>query len=203
MKKIIWLSLFVLLATDASAQRSGFGHGGFGRGGFGPGPGRGGFARGGFRQGPFRGQFVNRGFEFNRRFSAPPYGFGWFGYPGDFVPYDYGYPPQPIQPNVIVVQQPPTPQASTQAPPEVRAVIHEYAPAAPTVTKPSAGALFGIVMKDGSTRSATALVVNDDVLKYIDPDDRNLQVPLDQVDREATRKLNRERNLSFWLPATP
>jgi hypothetical protein len=41
------------------------------------------------------------------------------------------------------------------------------------------------------------------VLKYTDPEGRNLQVPLGKVDREATRNLNRERNPSFWLPATP
>jgi hypothetical protein len=48
--------------------------------------------------------------------------------------------------------------------------------------------------------SVMAVVVNDNVLNYVDPEGRNFQVPVGQVDREATRKLNNERNLSFWLP---
>jgi len=149
---------------------------------------------------------VNRGSGFNRGLSAFPYGygFGWLDDIGDFLPYDdgidSGYPPQP---NVIVVQQPPPPQMRIQQPPrEVQATVQDYMPPAPRTTAPSDGEppIFGIVMKDGSTRSAIAVVINDGVLKYTDSDERNHQVSLDEVDRDATRKLNRERNLSIWIP---
>ncbi|MGA2145144.1 MAG: hypothetical protein ABSH49_09300 [Bryobacteraceae bacterium] len=63
--------------------------------------------------------------------------------------------------------------------------------------------MFGIVLKDGSVRSAVAVVVDDDGLKYTDPDGRNVQLSLYAVDREKTRNLNRERNLSLWLPVVP
>ncbi len=202
MTRIICLSLFALLVNDATAQHGGRA-GGFGRGGTGPGSGRSGFAPGGPRQGQLRSSAVARGVGFNRGTSVFPYGFGGFGYPDGSLPYDagneYGYPPEPA---IITVQQPPH---------EVHGVIHDYTPAAPsTATSSFKGEppTFGIVLKDGSTRSALAVVVEDDalmghVLKYTDPEGRNLQVPLGKVDREATRNLNRERNLSFWLPATP
>ena len=57
-------------------------------------------------------------------------------------------------------------------------------------------------MKDGSTRSATS-VVADDVLHYVDPEERHMRISMNDVDREATLKLNRERKLTLWLPATP
>src|SRR5207302_5098547 len=107
---------------------------------------------------------------------------------------DNGYSPQP---NVVIVQPPLAPQANVLEPPrEVHLIIHEYPPPAPT-TEPQT---FGIVLKDGSTRSATAVLVNDNMLKYVDPEGQNLQVSLDEVDRDATRKLNRQKNLNFWLP---
>lgn len=59
-------------------------------------------------------------------------------------------------------------------------------------------------MKDGSTRSAKAVVVvaSEGVLQYVDPDERHVRISLEEVDHEATRKLNRERNLTLWLPAS-
>ena len=135
---------------------------------------------------------VNRGF-----------GFGWGGYSGDFLPYaigpDNGYSPQP---NVVVVQPPLAPQGNIQEPPrEVHLIIHEYPqPGLTTARANGEPQTFGIVLKDGSTRPATAVLVNDNMLKYVDPEGQNLQVSLDAVDRDATRKLNRQKNLNFWLP---
>src|ERR1035441_9681970 len=104
MRRIIVMSLFALLVSDASAQH---------RGGIGLGFGRSGFSRGGLRQG-----------QFNRGISVFPYGFGYGDY--GFLPYDagtpYGYSPQPI----IIVQQPPPPAIVQQPPHEPRPVIIDY-----------------------------------------------------------------------------
>jgi hypothetical protein len=189
MQRIILLSLFALLASDASAQH---------RGGVGLGFGRSGFSRGGPRQALF-----------NRGPSVFPYGFGYgYGF-GDngFLPYDvgtaYGYSPQPI----IIVMQPPPPAFVQQPPREARPVIINYAPSAPAPSAPAEGEPqpFGLVLKDGSTRSAIAVVAgtSDGVLHYVDQEDRNMRISMSEVDHEATQKLNRGRKLILWPSATP
>ena len=191
MRRIILLSLFVLFVSDASAQR--------GRGG-GAGSGRGGFSRGGFQQGPFRGGF-GRGYGYNRG-GFFPYGFDYGDYGSyGFSPYNagapYGYSPPPY----LVVQQPPSPAR------EANPVVTDYPQPTPEPSaSPQAQAqTFGIVLKDGSIRSAIAVVVMapDGVLHYVDTEERNVRISISEVDREATRKLNRERNLTLWLPAAP
>jgi hypothetical protein len=202
MRRIILLSLFAVLASDASAQRRG-------------GAGQGGFSRGGPRRVPFRGNSA-RGFGFNRGLSGYPYGFGYggFGYGGfdygndGFYPDDagtpYGYPPPP---SPLIVRQVPPAAIAQQPPREVHPVIIDYAPLAPVASAPAEGEpqTFGIVLKDGSTRAAKAVVVvaSDEVLQYVDPEERHMRISMNEVDREATRKLNRERNLNLWLPAAP
>ncbi len=94
-----------------------------------------------------------------------------------------------------------------QAPHEVvRPEIHNYkeSPLAATAAPPTANteeATFVIALNDGSRPSASAVWVQNSTLHYIDTEDRQHQVPLKSVDRESTRKLNRERKLDFWLPA--
>jgi hypothetical protein len=200
MTKIIWLSLFALLANGANAQHRG-GPGGVGGVGVGRGFGQGGFAPRELQHGRFLGGYLNRG---NRSAFPYGYGYGWFG--GGLFPYDtgadYGYPPQPAP----MLDAPPPPQFMFQPLPRpVQGVIHDYTSSAPSpVTSPTGEPpMFGIVLKDGSVRSAVAVVVDDDGLKYTDPDGRNVQLSLYAVDREKTRNLNRERNLSLWLPVVP
>ena len=41
----------------------------------------------------------------------------------------------------------------------------------------------------------------DDGLHYVDPDARHLCITMSKVDRAATLKLNRARNLNLYLPA--
>ncbi len=185
MPRTILLSLFALLVGDASAQY---------RGGAGFGFGRSGFVRSGLRQGQFhRGPFVI------------PYGaaYGDYGLPYD-VGAPYGYSPQPI---VIVVQQPAPPPIVQEPPREAHSVIINYAQSAPGPAAPAEGEppTLGIVLKNGSTRSAIAVVVgtSDGMLHYIDPDDRDMRISMTEVDRAATQKLNRERKLPLWLPSTP
>jgi hypothetical protein len=185
MRRTILLSLFALLAVsaanDACAQR---------RGGAGPG-----FARGGY--------------GFNRARAVSPYGFGYA-----YLPYDsgYAYPPYAPQP-ILFVQQPPPfvqPPAPPVAEPPVHPVITEYkwpaagaasSPSAPPTTSEREPQSFAIVLKDGSTLTAVAVFASDDGLHYVDPDERHLRISMSEVDRAATLKLNRARNLNLYLPA--
>jgi hypothetical protein len=180
MRRIVLASLLALLVSNAKAQH---------RGGFRPGIARSGLNTGGVRQGQFRGSGVR--------------GFG-YGYGDAFAPYyagpAYDYPPQP---NFSVFQPPPPPVFVEQPPREAQSVIHEYAQPVTGTSTSTQGEppAFGIVLKDGSMRSASAVFVSNNVLHYVDTEERNMRVSMDEVDREATRKLNRERKLNLWLPA--
>ncbi len=184
MRRTILLSLFALLAVsaanDACAQRRGGAGLGFARGGFG----------------------------FSRARAVSPYGFGYA-----YLPYDsgdaYAYAPQPV----LFVQQPPL-FVQQPAPPVVEPPVHPVVtdykwPAAGAASSPSAlsttsesePAAFAIVLKDGSTLSAVSVVASDDGLHCVDPDERHLRISMSEVDRAATLKLNRARNLNLHLPA--
>jgi hypothetical protein len=197
MRRTILLSLFALLAmsaaNDACAQR---------RGGAGPGFARGGYARGGFARGSH---------GFSRARAVSPYGLGYgylpYGSGDTYLPNDsdaaYPYEPQPV----LFVQQPPAPPVVK---PPGHSVITEYkwpaagaasSPSAPSTTSDSEPQPFAIVLKDGSTLSAVAVFASDDGLHYVDPDERHLRISMSEVDRAATLKLNRARNLNLYLPA--
>jgi len=181
MRRTILLSLFVLLAVStanhACAQRRGGAGHGFARGSYG----------------------------FTRGRAVSPYGFGYAYLPSDYG-YDsaaaYAYTPQPI----LFVQQPPLviqPPAQRAAEPE-HPVVTEYKwPAAAAESSPSASEpqFFAIVRKDGSTLSALTVFASDDGLHYVDPDERHLRISMSEIDRAATLKLNRARNLNLYLPA--
>lgn len=174
----ILLSLFALLAMDAShnvraQRRGGSGHG---------------FARG--RNG------------FGRTRVVLPYGFGYGYSPYDFDG-EYPYTPGPV----LYSQQPP-PLVEPPAPPAVKLlgnpVITEYKwPAAGAASSLSTSELqsFAIVLKDGSTLSAVMVFASDDGLHYVDPNQRHLRISISEVDRAATLKLNRARNVNLQLPA--
>jgi hypothetical protein len=172
MRRTILLSLFALLAVSAANHACAQR-----RGGAGPG-------------------FVRGRYGFSRARAVSPYGFGYAS-----LPYDsgaaYAYAPQPV------LFQPP-PFVQPPAPPVVEPPGH------PVVTDykwPAAGAasseprVFAIVLKDGSTLSAVAVVASDDGLHCVDPDERHLRLSMSEVDRAATLKLNRARNLNLHLPA--
>ena len=193
MRQTILLSLFALLAVSAAndvcAQR---------RGGAGPG-----FVRGGFGFNRAR-----AGLGFNRARAVSPYGFGYA-----YLPYDsgdaYGFASQPVP----FVQQPPLfvqPPAPPVVEPPGHPVVTDYKwPAADAASSPSVLSTtsesepraFAIVLKDGSTLSAVAVVASDDGLHCVDPDERHLRISMSEVDRAATLKLNRARNLNLHLPA--
>jgi hypothetical protein len=188
MRRIILLSVFALLMKDAGAQH---------RSGSGAGSARRSFAPGGARQ---QGQSAVRGVGFNSGLSVFPYG---LGYGDGYLPYDpatpYGY---SLPSNFIVVQPPPSTAVVQEPPRDTPAVVHEYPQPVPGPSAQGETPTFGIILKDGSVRSASAVFVTNNVLHYVDPEEKNLRISMEEVDREATLKLNRERKLNLWLPAT-
>ena len=70
-----------------------------------------------------------------------------------------------------------------------------------SATSESEAQAFAIVHKDGSTLSAVTVVASDDGPHCVDPDERHLRISMSEVDRAATLKLNRARNLNLHLPA--
>ena len=181
MRRTILLSLFALLAASAAdvacAQH---------RGGMRPG-----FARGGYRLSHAR--------------AVSPYGYGYGYLPYDYDS-DYSYTPQPVlfSPQPILVVQPPAPPAVQ---PVANPVITEYKwPVAGAVSSASSTSdpgtqPFAIVLKNGSTLSAVMVFASDDGLHYVDPDERHLRIAISEIDREATLRINRARNLNLHLPA--
>jgi hypothetical protein len=183
MRRTILLSLFALLAVSAANYACAQG-----RGGSGPG-----FARGGY--------------GFSRARAVSPYGFGYA-----YLPYDSGtafaYAPQPV----LFVQQPPLfvqPPSPPVVKPPAHSVVTDYkwlaagapSPSALSTTSESEPQAFAIVLNDGSTLYAVAIVASDDGLHCVDPDERHLRISMSEVDHAATLKLNRARNLNLHLPA--
>lgn len=128
-------------------------------------------------------------------FPAFPF---WFGDSG------YDYPAYQPAPSVVVVQQPPAyvvvPPAPVSEP--VKPEVREYKNL-PTASQPEGEPpAFTIVLKDGTVHFAVAVTAQDDTLHYVDPDGRHHSVPLAVIDRETTRRLNRERKLELQLPAS-
>lgn len=116
--------------------------------------------------------------------------------------YGYSYSGYAPPPNVVVVQQPPPLYVLVPLAPSVppKPEIHEYqqpGAAEPPVDEQTA---FAIVLKDGSVHSAVAVTVQASALHYVEPDGGHRLVSLDAVDREATRRMNRERKLQLQLP---
>jgi hypothetical protein len=179
MRQTILIGLFALLAVgvarDAGAQR-----------------------RGGVRRG-----FTRSGYGFSHNRPVSRYGFGYGYLPYDF---DTDYPSE-YQPD-LMIQQPYLPVQPTAQPvvaPPVHPVITEYkwpaADAASSATPESEPQSFAIVLKDGTTLSAVSVFASEDGLHYVDPDERHLRISISEVDRAATLKLNRARNLNLYLPA--
>jgi hypothetical protein len=132
------------------------------------------------------------------RFNLPGWGYPWF--------YDGAYPgfygdiyQQPQLPSVIVLMpriELPAPPAPP--PPPVRPEIREYQ--WPTSNANAAVTAFSIVSKDQQEQSAVAVWVQDGVLRYVAPDGSCGRMPLDSVDRKATRERNARQQLTLALP---
>jgi len=126
-------------------------------------------------------------------------GFGYWGYACDPLYADNngnGYP----APSVTVAI-PPVVAALPARPPDrpIRPEVHEYNwPSSPS---DSSAASFSIVSKDGRVQSAIAVWVQDDALCYVTPDGSESRMPIDSIDRQATRQRNAETQLNICFPA--
>jgi len=205
MQRMILLSLLALFVVvsvnELCAQRRGGGGPGFARGGYGFSHART-FSRSGLGSGHARSRFGYAGYV------GAPYGYGYASLPDD-SDYDYSLSdigaPYQLQPVAFV--QPPAPPVVE---PPGHPVITEYnwpaasaasSASAPSTTSESEQQTLAIVLKNGSTLSAISIFASDDGLHYVDPDERHLRISMSQVDRTATLKLNRARNLNLYLPA--
>ena len=131
------------------------------------------------------------------QFSLPVSGYPWIygddnaGYYGD------GFQAQPPPSMIVVmpqVEQPPPPVP----PPPVRSEIHEYH--WPSSSGDSNGRAFSIVRKGHGVQSAIAVWVQGRFLCYTAPNGSSGRVAIDEVDREATRRINAEKQLYLPLP---
>ncbi len=129
--------------------------------------------------------------------STQPHRYFPSGFPLFLGDYGYGYDGYAPAPNLVMLPQqpvyvlvPPVPSV----PP--KSEIHEYQPPAAAGQEQA----FAIVLKDGSVHSAVAVTVQDSALYYVEPDGGHRLVSLNAVDREATGRLNRERNLRLQFP---
>jgi len=200
----------------SSVVSGGIGHigsyGGAGRvGGVVSGGGYGGY--GGYRTGRYPFNYGYRGF-YGYGGAYWPYGlnFGYYSYPyyGDYgyspysSSYGYGYDYPAYQPNVTMVypEQQSAPVTFYAPNPVVRR-YDEYgqavAPSDSTAIDDSSP-LYLIAFKDHVILPAVSYSVTGTTLEYVNLDHATKQVPLDTVDRDLSRKLNRERRVAFNLP---
>jgi len=120
-------------------------------------------------------------------------------YPASYYPGPYSESP-PAAPSVTIIQQFAPPPVAVVEPP-VTAHIQEYPAAAAAPRSDSEPVMFAIVFKDGSVLPAAAVMTQGDALQIVDADGQHRRVPLNAIDREATRRRNAEHNLRLQLPA--
>jgi hypothetical protein len=155
------------------------------------------------RQGPA----TRPGSSPGRPFAGSRFRAGGFAYPlgffSDYGDYDYPYYPPAPPPSVVVVPQP-APYVVEAPPVEAHSELREYKPPAAAElapVEPQEQPAFAIALRDGSVQSAVLVSGQGDKLRYVDPDGRHHEVPLESVDREATGRLNRARKLQLQLPS--
>jgi hypothetical protein len=105
---------------------------------------------------------------------------------------------------VIVLQPIQMPYQPPRKPEIAHPTMHEYKESAETTSAPAPTGgqqpAFTLAMKDGTTHPAILVWVQNGVLHYVDPSGKTVKVPLSTLDRDATQRLNREKNLELHLP---
>jgi hypothetical protein len=231
MKVLLGFALAFILAGSATAQHGGGGGHGGGIGGHGSigGIGHGGGVAIGHGGGIGIGYggvgghgFIGSGFGFHGvggyhgAYVYPWYGLGYSYWPGYYGPYggypsygaypSYGYSYQP-SPNVTVVYPPsqtaPAVEHEDRAQPITR-TYDEYGQEVPAANGDNRGRsspTYLIAFKDHTIRAASAYWVDGETLHYITLQREERRAALNTVDREFSSQLNRERRVSFQLPA--
>jgi len=135
------------------------------------------------------------------RIAVPQPGYGIGAYP-IYPVLGGGYAANPAVQNFVVLQTAPPPAVIEVAPPKpIQSTLWE-APGLKSGEQPASEEprTYSIALKDGSTVSAAAVWVQDSAVHYMDADGGHKQVPLEAIDREITRRLNRAQNLVLRLP---
>lgn len=128
-----------------------------------------------------------------------PVGAG-FGYGYGFGGYEYALPDTGVAPvvnNLVLVQQPAVP---TPPPEPIHSSIQKVKVDPEQAASDAPPAFFVIVLLDGSRLTASVVWVQGDDVRYVDGDGQGRRVPLANVDRAATRELNRTHHLNLRLP---
>jgi hypothetical protein len=159
---------------------------------------------------------ANRPLGANRRANTPVYGYpiiGAYGYGTGYAPSDYSGEPQAPpqqQPNVTVVYPPaPAPVIINQyGPPADPGLVHPRVYEVPQSSQeetaaapPAEPSHYLIAFKDHTIYSADNYWVDGDTLHYFTSGNTHNQVSLSLVDRDLTRRLNKESGVSVNLPA--
>jgi hypothetical protein len=216
-----------MMGGGRGGMMGGGGWGGARGGGWGAVGGWGGFRGGGFRGGFFGNGFRGRNVfiggcgwggwcgnwgGWGWGWGWPSIGWGWPGYDwgyGDssYADYSGGYPgygSYPSQPSVNVIYPPAQPSVYVE---HANPVIHEYDQYGQQIGGSSvpygasdSSPVYLIATKDHTIQAALAYSVTGSTLQLTTLDHQQRQVPLDQVDRDLTARLNRERHVSFQLP---
>ena len=135
---------------------------------------------------------VQRGFG-----QGGGYGY-WFpgAYDDDQGQADYA--PYEASPSMVVVM----PEAQPAPPPRVvQGEVRDYAKTNPPEAEQAPQVEFSIVGKDHVAHSAVAVWAQDATLHYLDADGGAGTMPLNAVDREATRQANSAKGLRLQLSA--
>ena len=102
--------------------------------------------------------------------------------------------------NVFIVQGGSGQGAQPAEPSPANPVIHEYNFNSEPVQVAGKPPAFTIMLKNGSTRLATASWVQGGELHYLDLQSRQMLLPAEVIDREATERANAEKSLRLDLP---
>lgn len=127
-----------------------------------------------------------------------------WGYASDpaFYPDNYGD-SYAVLPSAIVampaIQQADALPQPTPASAPARSEMREYHWPSSN-SENSSATTFSLVSKDGRVQSAIAVWVQGNALCYYTPDQSTGRMPIDSIDREATRQLNAGKHLNLWLP---
>jgi hypothetical protein len=128
------------------------------------------------------------------------------GNPGLWLPYSVTPQPAPVYVINNVTPPPAIVSVNPDYKPEVaKPVMTEYyAESKPYDHIPDAGQgklkVYLIALRDGTLRQAVAFWREDATLHFVLPDHKQSSVAMDQLDREASVRFNRERGLELRLP---
>ena len=166
---------------------------------------------GGYRNGYYPYNYGYRGFYGYGGYWPYAWGLGYYydpyywdyGYYPYTSSYGYGY-PTAYQPNVTVVY--PERQSAPAVAYAPNPVVGRYDEYGQEVGPSGSGGsgnsspLYLIAFKDHVIRPALSYSVTGNTLDYVTLDHEDKQVPLDTVDGDLSRQLNRERHVAFNLP---